>query len=98
MEATPIVAAVIMLAPFVAYLVNEFFGGWLKERAHWVSLTLVGISAFLSLAVFGMTVWRSLTDPHFHGSKCEQLIGMRRSFFNEVEDFAEAQHARDGNS
>ena len=67
MEATPIVAAVIMLAPFVAYLVNVFFGGWLKERAHWVSLTLVGISAILSLAVFGTTVWRSLTDPHFHG-------------------------------
>ena len=37
-EATPIVAAGIMLAPFVAYLVNVFFGGWLKERAHWVSL------------------------------------------------------------
>jgi NADH-quinone oxidoreductase subunit L len=67
MEATPMVAAIIMLAPFGAYLVNVFFGGWLKERAHWVSLTLVGISAILSLMVFGTTVMRSLSDPHFHG-------------------------------
>lgn len=67
MEATPIVVAVIMLAPFAAYLINVFFGGWLKERAHWISLTLVGISAILSLIIFGTTVVRSFADPHFHG-------------------------------
>ncbi|GBD00239.1 NADH-quinone oxidoreductase subunit L [bacterium HR17] len=67
MEATPIVTAVVMLAPFGAYLVNVFFGRWLKERAHLVSLTLVGVSAMLSLALFGKTLWRSLSDPHFHG-------------------------------
>ena len=67
MEATPIVTAVIMLAPFAAYLINVFLGNWLKERAHWVSLTLVGISAILSLIIFGTTVVRSSADPHFHG-------------------------------
>jgi NADH-quinone oxidoreductase subunit L len=67
MEATPMVAAIIILAPFGAYLVNVFFGGWLKERADRVSLTLVGISAILSLMVFWTTVTRSLSDPHFHG-------------------------------
>ncbi|MCS7191531.1 MAG: NADH-quinone oxidoreductase subunit L [Armatimonadetes bacterium] len=67
MEATPVVVAIIMLAPFAAYLINVFFGGWLRERAHWVSLTLVGVSAILSLMIFGTTVVRSLTDPHFHG-------------------------------
>ncbi len=67
MEATPLVTAIIMLAPFGAYLFNVFFGKWLKERAHWVSLSLVGISAVLSLMLFGTTVIRSLIDPHFRG-------------------------------
>lgn len=67
MEATPMLTGLIVLAPFLAYLVNVFFGGWLRERAHWVSLTLVGISAVLSLGLFYETIARSLTDPHFHG-------------------------------
>lgn len=67
MEATPTVVAIIMLAPFGAYLFNVFFGGRLKEKAHFVSLTLVGISTVLSLVVFVTTVVRSFADPHFHG-------------------------------
>lgn len=67
MEATPTTVAVIILAPFIAYLVNVFFGGWLKERAHWVSLLLVGISAILSLFIFGEIIVFSLSHPHFHG-------------------------------
>ena len=67
MEAMPMVTAIIMLAPFGAYLVNIFFGKWLKGRAHWVSLSFVGLSAILSLVVFATTVSRSLAEPHFHG-------------------------------
>jgi len=63
----PMVTAIIMLAPFGAYLVNIFFGKWLKGRAHWVSLSFVGLSAILSLVVFATTVSRSLAEPHFHG-------------------------------
>ncbi len=67
MEATPTLVAIIVLAPFLAYLINVFFGGWLRERAHGVSLTLVGISALLSLGLFFTTLVRSLADPSFHG-------------------------------
>ncbi len=67
MEATPTLVAIIMLAPFLAYLINVFFGRWVKERAHGVSLTLVGISALLSLGLFFTTLVRSFADPHFHG-------------------------------
>jgi len=63
----PMVTAIIMLAPFGAYLVNIFLGKWLKGRAHWVSLSFVGLSAILSLVVFATTVSRSLAEPHFHG-------------------------------
>ncbi|MCS7223903.1 MAG: NADH-quinone oxidoreductase subunit L [Armatimonadetes bacterium] len=66
MDATPTVTAIILLAPFVAYLINVFFGGRLKEKAAFVSLSLVGLSAILSLLVFYHVVSKSLSG-HFEG-------------------------------
>lgn len=67
MEATPTITAIIILSPFAAFLISAFFGGRIRDKAHWVSWVLVGISMVLSLGIFFTTVNRSLTDPHFHG-------------------------------
>ncbi len=72
----------ILLAPFCAYLANIFLGRWLQRRAAWVSLTLVGVSAVLSLLVFYDVISHSLSG-HFDGYRDVWLtvpIGRRELF------------------